>query len=82
MTKKVTFPGKVEKIIKPVGQGHPEKVQIAVEGADTLYRELRIKNSLADREGNKVRLKQDAEVDVTIEADTNATMPINGQARP
>ena len=35
-----TFPATVEKIIKPIpGSSEPEKAQIAVEGADDLYRE-------------------------------------------
>ena len=48
MTEKpsVTLPGTVEKIIPPTGPGQPEKAQIDVEGADDLYRELRIENAL------------------------------------
>jgi hypothetical protein len=34
--------GTVEKIIKPVNQGEPEKAEINVEQADHLYREIRI----------------------------------------
>lgn len=37
-----TLPATVEKIIKPPVPGMPEKAQIAIEGADHLYRELRI----------------------------------------
>ena len=51
------------------------KVQIAVEGADNLYRELRIENTLIDENGEKVSLKQGAEVEVTIEAEPDATTP-------
>ena len=70
MTEKpsVTLPGKVEKVIEPVN-GEPEKAQIAIEGADPLYRELRIENTLQDPSGHEVRLKEDDEVDVTVEAD-------------
>jgi hypothetical protein len=68
-----TMPATVEKIIKSPSSGVPEKAQIAVEGADHLYRELRIENTLIDENGDKVRLKQGAEVEVTIEADAEAT---------
>ena len=71
----VTLPGTVEKIIKPVHPSEPEKAQIAVEGADELYREIRIENSLTDAQGDEVRLKKGAEVEVTIEADQEATIP-------
>lgn len=77
MTKKpkVTKLGFVEKIIKSPYPGEPEKAQIAVEGADDLYREIRIDNTLEDENGNKVKLKPNAEVDVVVEADLKATMP-------
>ena len=62
--------GKVQRVIAPHPfSGEPEKAQITVEGADHLYRELRVPNKLTDDEGNKVKLKQGAEVEVKIEAD-------------
>jgi hypothetical protein len=70
-----TLPGTVEKIIKSPFPNEPEKAQIAVEGADHLYKEIRIVNTLRDEDGNKVRLKQGAEVEVTVEADKEATIP-------
>jgi len=70
-----TLPATVEKIIKSPSPGEPEKAQIAVEGADHLYRELRIENTLVDENGDKVSLKQGAEVELTIEAETDATDP-------
>jgi hypothetical protein len=70
-----TLPATVEKIIKSPSPNAPEKAQIAVEGADHLYRELRIENTLTDENGDKVRLKQGAEIEVTIEADLGATIP-------
>lgn len=73
----VTLPGTVEKVIKPANPNEPEKAQIAVEGADDLYREIRIENSLTDENGKKVRLKKGAEVDVTVEAETGGTIPIS-----
>jgi hypothetical protein len=69
----VTLPGTVEKIIHPIHPSEPEKAQISVEGADELYQEIRIENSLTDENGDSVRLKKGARVDVTVEADPEAT---------
>jgi hypothetical protein len=69
-----TLPAVVEKVIQPRTPGEPEKAQITVEGADHLYRELRIDNTLVNENGEKVKLKPGAEVDVTIEADPQATV--------
>ncbi len=64
------FPGKVEKVIRAHPEtGEPEKAQISVEGADHLYKEIRVPNRLIDDQGEKVKLKPGAEVDVTIEAE-------------
>lgn len=69
-----TLPGVVEKVIQPhPDSGEPEKAQIAVEGADHLYREIRVPNNLIDANGKKVKLEEGAEVDVKIEADANVT---------
>jgi hypothetical protein len=64
----VTLPGVVERIVKPITPSEPEKAQIVIQGADDLYREIRVENTLANAAGEKVRLKPGAEVDVTIEA--------------
>jgi hypothetical protein len=65
-----TFPATVEKVIKPMpGSGEPEKAQIAVEGADHLYREIRVPNRMVDEDGNKVKLKEGTEIEVKIESD-------------
>jgi hypothetical protein len=69
----VTLPGTVEKIIPALGHLEPEKVQIAVDGTDDLYGEIRIDNTLQDEAGNEVKLKKGAEVEVKIVADTDAT---------
>ena len=71
---KITLPGTVEKII-PANPIAPEKAQIAVEGADHLYREIRVDNTLEDEKGKKVGLKPGARVDVKIEADKEGTVP-------
>jgi hypothetical protein len=70
-----TRPGTVEKIIKSPYTQEPEKAEIALEGADHLYREIRIENSLEDEKGNKVKLKVGAQVEVTVEADPEDTVP-------
>ena len=70
----VTLPAVVEKVIKSSCPGEPEKAQITVEGADDLYREIRIENTLTDENGDKVRLKPGAEVEVTVEAPPEATV--------
>jgi|GraSoi2013_100cm_1033763.scaffolds.fasta_scaffold00455_9 hypothetical protein len=71
----VTLPGTVEKIIPAVYPSESDKAQIAIDGADHLYREIRVPNTLQDESGNEVALKPGADVDVTIEADASATMP-------
>jgi hypothetical protein len=65
--------GNLEKIIKPIDPSEPEKVQINVEGAEPLYQEIRIENTLTDKKGEEVALKVGAPVDVTIEADKKDT---------
>jgi predicted DNA-binding antitoxin AbrB/MazE fold protein len=64
----ITLPGVVEKIVKPINPNEPEKAQISIQGADDLYKEIRVENTLENAAGEKVRLKPGAEVDVTIEA--------------
>ena len=71
----VTLPGTVEKIIQSVHPSEPERAQIGIEGADDLYREIRVENSLQDENGKPVALKEGAQVDVTIAADHSATVP-------
>jgi hypothetical protein len=68
-------PGKVHKIIPSPFPGIPEKAEITVEGADHLYREIRIDNTLEDDKGKEVKLKPGADVDVVVEADKDATVP-------
>jgi hypothetical protein len=72
---KTTRPGTVQKIIKSPYPQEPEKAEIAVDGADHLYREIRIENTLQDGKGKKVKLKVGAQVDVTVEADLKDTVP-------
>jgi len=77
-----TLPGKVEKLIHPhPSTGEPEKAQIAVEGADHLYREIRVPNALEDDNGHKVRLKEGADVEIKIEADPVVTSTEDSSTR-
>ena len=74
---KVVRLGKVQKIIPPTHADAPEKAEIAIEGADHLYREIRIENTLQDERGREVKLKQGAHVEVVVEAERDATVPKN-----
>ncbi|HTZ98589.1 MAG TPA: hypothetical protein VMB18_19455 [Terriglobales bacterium] len=76
--KKRKLHGTVQKIIRSVDPAEPEKAQIAVEEADHLYREIRVENLMTNENGEKARLKPHAEVDVIIEADSDATTAVNG----
>jgi uncharacterized protein YfaS (alpha-2-macroglobulin family) len=64
----VTMPGTVDKIIAPTRLNQTEKAQIAVDGAHRPHRNLRIENELIDEDGQDVRLKKGARVDVTVTA--------------
>jgi hypothetical protein len=74
---KTTKPGTVEKIIASPFPQEPEKAEISIKGADHLYQEIRIENVLKDENGNKVKLKVGAQVEVTVEADPKDTVPKN-----
>ncbi len=65
--------GIVEKII-PANGIAGEKAQISVEDAEHLYREVRVENTLQDENGKKVGLKLGAHVEITIEAEKEATV--------
>jgi len=62
-------PGTVDKIIPSPSPSQPEKAQIAVDGADRRFRNLRIENALTDEHGDDVKLKKGAHVDVTVTAE-------------
>ncbi len=71
----ITLPASVEKIIPPLNPTGTEKAEIHVKGAEPLYEEMRIANSLKDEGGNEVRLKEGATVNVTVKAPPQATTP-------
>jgi hypothetical protein len=66
-----TMPGTVSRIVSSPGPKQPEKAQIAVDGADRGYRDLRIENVLTDEHGDDVRLKKGAEVEITVTAESH-----------
>jgi hypothetical protein len=66
--------GTVKKVIKPLYPNSKEKAEIDIHEADHLYREIRVDNEVADESGEKASLKEGAEIDVVIEADSDATV--------
>ena len=64
----VTMRGTVAKIIASSGLGQPDKAQIAVDGADHGYRNLRIENTLTDEHGDDAKLKTGDHVEVAVTA--------------
>ena len=68
----VSMPGTVDKIIPPPRPRQPEKAQIAVDGAHRPHRNLRIENPLLDENGDDVKLKKGARVEVTVSAEPKA----------
>lgn len=69
-----TLIGTVDKIIKPRVPNEPERAQIVVEGADHLFKELRIENALTDAAGNRVHLKSGARVQLIVEAEPHGVI--------
>jgi uncharacterized protein YfaS (alpha-2-macroglobulin family) len=72
-----TLHGTVEKIIASRVSSEAEKAQISVDGADDLYKQLRIENTLTDEGGNEVRLKRGATVEITVKAEPQAVSTRN-----
>jgi hypothetical protein len=73
MTEKlsVILKGTVDKVI-PSSQYETEKVQISVETAHDLYREVRIENTLTDGSGGKVSLIAGSPIKITIKAEAGS----------
>lgn len=62
----VTLWGSVEKIIPSIGKDGSDAVQIVIEGAESLYREIRIQNLLQDGNGEAIALRPGSQVEITI----------------
>jgi len=69
-----TVPGTVEKIIPSFHPDEPEKAEIVLDDGEPLYREIRIENVLKDEDGEEMKLKPGAPVDVTVAADEKDTV--------
>ena len=75
----IKLPATVEKIIKPPDPRMPEKAQINIDhGAEPLYQEIRIENTLKDSHGRNVKLKEGAKVEVTVEASDSGVIRKEG----
>ena len=61
----VTLRGIVEKIV-PSSETGSDAAQIVIEGAESLYREIRIQTLLEDGDGTIVALQPGWEVEITI----------------
>jgi len=72
---KIRKPGTVRRIIRSPYPKEPEKAEIVVKGAEPLYREIRVENTLEGEKGKEYKLKEGAEVEVTVEADPEETVP-------
>jgi len=70
--KRKKLKGRVEKVLPPFGSHGVEKAQVEIHEADQLYREIRVENVLTDEDGAKQKLKPGAEVEVILEADSDA----------
>lgn len=60
-----TLTGTVDKIILP-RMRQPEKAHIVIDRGDLGHRDLCIENSLTDENGDAVKLKKGAHVEVTV----------------
>ena len=71
--------GNVQRIIKDAYNYRADVVEINIPQADDLFREIRIENTFADLDGQKVSLKQGAHLEITFEADAKDTVRKSGQ---
>jgi hypothetical protein len=78
-TVSTTIPATVEKIIKPRHPGEPEKAEVVLHDGEPFYREIRIENKLKTEDGEDVKLKPGATVEVTVQADPTDTEKVAPQ---
>ena len=69
MTKRKKLHGSVKKVIKSIHPKDPEKVEIQINEADDLYKEIRIENVVTDEKGREDSLKQGEDVDIVVETE-------------
>lgn len=72
MITKKKLSASVRKIIPPLMSGEAETVEISLDDAEDLYREIRIANIFTDQNGAAGSLRPGSRVDVIVEADTEA----------
>jgi hypothetical protein len=77
-----TMAGTVHKIIPSLSPGQPEEAQIAVDAGDHRHRNLRIENTLTDENGDSVKLKKGAHVQLTVTSEPTRTPSISGNGQP
>ncbi len=63
---RTTLPGFVEAIINSSGPGEIEKAQIAIQGADGIVSEIRVVNTLTQKNGDESHLEKGDAVKVII----------------
>jgi len=68
-----TMSGTVEMITKSPLPNENDKAQITIEGADHPHEQIRIENTLTDKNGDEVQLKPGAKVRVTVRTRTAGT---------
>lgn len=68
-----TMAGTVEKIVPPSRPNQPEQAQIALDGAERGYRDLRIENALIGEHGDDVKLKKGGHVEVTVRGESKTS---------
>jgi hypothetical protein len=67
-----SMPGTVEKIIPERNPSQPEKADISIAEGHQPGQSLRIESMLTDENGDEVRLKKGAHVDITVTDQTKA----------
>jgi chorismate mutase len=72
-----TIPAVAKQIIKSRFSNQPERVEISLQEADDLFREIRIENSFSNETGQSVGLVAGTALDVTFEASSKDTVRRN-----
>jgi hypothetical protein len=70
-----TMPGNVDKIIPSPCPSQAEEAPITVEGSDRQKQDPRIENTLTDEQGDDVKLKKGAYLEVTVTAEPKTRQP-------
>lgn len=68
-----TLRGTVQKVIKSAVPNKPDIAQIVIEGAQDPYREICMENTLTMANGEEVRLKPGARIEITVITEGDAS---------